>query len=175
MIGDDGRRLSLGGRPGAAEECLGGGQVAPFTKQYVDYLAILIDGAVEVPLDGAMEEEDLVDVPAAAKPTTMPPSRGRELWTEDINATLTKEFGDRCWLATSTRRRGQSIQGIPGVWWSEAASSMVAPSSPLASGLAASARQPSGWTSWFSSAGRTRRAAPSFISPSSISTSNRAR
>jgi len=36
VIGDDGRRLGLGGRSGAAEECLGGGQVSPFTKQYVD-------------------------------------------------------------------------------------------------------------------------------------------
>jgi hypothetical protein len=105
VISDDGRRLSLGGRPGAAEECLGGGQVPAFTKQYVDHLAILIDGAVEVPLDGAMEEEDLVDVPAAAKPTTMPPGCGRELWTEglgpgehgpgrDVDATLTQELGD---------------------------------------------------------------------------------
>jgi hypothetical protein len=60
---------------------------------------VLIDGAVEVPLNGAMEEEDLVNVPAGAKPTTMPPGRGCELWTEglgpgehspgrDINATL---------------------------------------------------------------------------------------
>ena len=82
VIGNDGRRPGLGGRSGAAEECLGGGQVPPFTKQYVDHLAVLIDGAVEVPLDGAMEEEDLVDVPAAAKPTTMPAGCGRELWTE---------------------------------------------------------------------------------------------
>jgi hypothetical protein len=80
VIGDDGRRLGLGARPGAAEECLGGSQVPPFTEQYVDHLAVLIDGAVEVPLDGAMEEEDLVDVPAAAKPTTMPAGRGRKLW-----------------------------------------------------------------------------------------------
>jgi len=104
VIGDDGRRQGLGDRPGAAEECLGGGQIPPFTKQYVDHLAILIDGAVEVPLDGAMEEEDLVDVPAAAKPMTMPPGCGGELWTEglgpgehspgrDINATLTKQLG----------------------------------------------------------------------------------
>jgi hypothetical protein len=75
------------------------------TKQYVDHLAVLIDGAVEVPLDGAMEEEDLVDVPAAAKPTTMPAGCGRELWTEglgpgehgpgrDIVATLSQELGD---------------------------------------------------------------------------------
>jgi len=81
-----------------------GDQVSPFTKQYVDHLAVLIDGAVEVALDVATEEEDLVDVPAAAKPTTMPPGCGRELWTEglgpaehgpgrDINATLTKELG----------------------------------------------------------------------------------
>jgi hypothetical protein len=66
---------------------------------------VLIDGAVEVPLDGAMEEEDLVDVPAAAKPTTMPPGYGRELWTEglgpgehgpgrDIDATRTQELSD---------------------------------------------------------------------------------
>ena len=105
VIGHDGRRLGLGGRPGAAEERLGGSQVPPFTKQYVDHLAIFIDGAVEVPLDGAMEEEDLVDVPAAAKPTTMAPGRGRELWTEglgpgehgpgrDIDAALSKELGD---------------------------------------------------------------------------------
>jgi hypothetical protein len=83
----------------------GGGQVPPFTKKYVDHLAVFIDGAVEVALDVATEEEDLVDVPAAAKPTTMPPSRGGELWTEglgpgehcpsrDINATLTKELGN---------------------------------------------------------------------------------
>ena len=101
VIGDDGRWLGLGGRPGAAEECLG--QVPPFTKQYVDHLAVLIDGAVKVPLDGATEEEDLVGM--AAKPTTMPPDRGRELWTEclgpgehrpgrDINATFSKELGD---------------------------------------------------------------------------------
>jgi hypothetical protein len=62
---------------------------------------VLIDGAVEVALDGATEEEDLVDVPAGAKPTTMPSGRSRELWTEglgpgehgpgrDINATLTQ-------------------------------------------------------------------------------------
>jgi hypothetical protein len=81
----------------------GGGR--PLTKQYVDHLAILIDGAVGVPLDGATEEEDLVDVPTTTKPTTMPPGRGRELWTEglgpgehgpgrDINATLSQEFGD---------------------------------------------------------------------------------
>ena len=84
VIGDDGRRLGLGGCPGAAEECLGGSQVPPFTKQYVDHLAVVIDGAVEVPLDGATEEEDLVAVPAAAKPTTMPPGRGGELWTEGL-------------------------------------------------------------------------------------------
>lgn len=36
---DDGRRLGLGGRPGAAEECPGGGQVPLFTEQYVDHLA----------------------------------------------------------------------------------------------------------------------------------------
>ena len=53
VIGDDGRRLGLGGRPNAPEECLSGGQVPPLTKQYVDDLAVLIDGAVEVPLDGA--------------------------------------------------------------------------------------------------------------------------
>ena len=105
VIGDDDHRLGLGGRPGAAEECLGGGQVPAFTKQYVDNLAVLIDGAVEVPLDRATEEENLVDVPAAAKPTTMPPGRGGELWTEglapgehgpgrDIDATLSKELGD---------------------------------------------------------------------------------
>lgn len=82
MVGDDGRRLGLGSRPGAPEECLRGGQVPPFTKQYVDHLALLIDGAVELPLDGATEEEDLVDVPAAAKPTTMPAGRDRELWSE---------------------------------------------------------------------------------------------
>jgi hypothetical protein len=84
VIGDDGRRLSLGSRPGAAEERPGGGQVPPFTKQYVDHLAVLVDGPVEVPLDATTEEEDLVDVPAAAKPTTMPPGRGRELWTEGL-------------------------------------------------------------------------------------------
>jgi len=78
VIGDDGRRLGLGGRLGAAEEGLGGGQVAPFTKQYVDHPAVLIDGAVEVPLDAATEEEDPVDVPAAAKPTTMAAGRGGE-------------------------------------------------------------------------------------------------
>jgi len=44
----------------------GRSQVPPFTKQYVDHLAVLIDGAVEVPLDGAPEEKGLVDVPAAA-------------------------------------------------------------------------------------------------------------
>jgi hypothetical protein len=99
VIGHDGRGLGLGGCPGAAEERLGGSQVPPLTKQYVDHLAILIDGAVEVPLDGAPEDEDLVDVPAATKPTTMPAGRGRELWTEglgpgehrpgrDIDATL---------------------------------------------------------------------------------------
>src|SRR5215472_15789947 len=71
VIGDDGRRLGLGGR-------LGGGQVAPFTKQYVDHPAVLIDGAVEVPLDAATEEEDPVDIPAAAKPTTMAAGRGGE-------------------------------------------------------------------------------------------------
>src|SRR5258708_570562 len=48
-------RLDPGGRPGAAKECLGGGQVSPFTKQHVDHLAVLIDGAVQVPLDGAPE------------------------------------------------------------------------------------------------------------------------
>ena len=104
VISDDGRRLGLGGHLGAAEERLGRGQVPPFTKQYVDHLAVLVDGAVEVPLDAAAEEEDLVDVPAA-KPMTMPPGRGRELWTEglgpgehgpgrDINAALTKELGN---------------------------------------------------------------------------------
>jgi hypothetical protein len=105
VIGDDGRRLGLGGRPGAAEECLGGDQVPPFTKQSVHHLTVLIDGAVEVPLDAAIEGEDPVDLPAAAKPTTMPAGRGRELWTEglcpgehgpgrDINATLSKKLGD---------------------------------------------------------------------------------
>ena len=69
VIGDDGRRLGLGGRPDAPEECLSGSQVPPLTKQYVDHLAVLVDGAVEVPLDGATEEEDLVDVPAAAAVT----------------------------------------------------------------------------------------------------------
>jgi len=78
VIGDDGRRLGLGGRPGAAEELLGGGQVPSLAKQYVDHLAVLIDSAVEVPLGGAMEEEDLVDVPASAKPTTMPPGGSRD-------------------------------------------------------------------------------------------------
>jgi hypothetical protein len=53
----------------------------PFTKQYDDHLVVLIDGAVEVPLDAATEEEDLVDVPAEHGP-------GR-----DINATLTEELG----------------------------------------------------------------------------------
>ena len=91
--------------PGAPEEGLGGGQVPPLTKQYFDHLAVLVDGAVEVPLGGATEEEDLVDVPTPAKPTTIPPRRGRELWTEglgpgehgpgrDIDATLNEEFGD---------------------------------------------------------------------------------
>ncbi len=83
-LSDDGRRLGFGGRPGAAEERLRGSQVPPLTQQYVDHLAILIDGTVEVPLDGAMEEEDLVDVPTAAKPTTMPPGRSCELWTEGL-------------------------------------------------------------------------------------------
>ena len=55
VIGDDGRRLGLGGRPGAPEECLGGGQGPPLTKQYVNHLAALINGAVEVALDGATE------------------------------------------------------------------------------------------------------------------------
>jgi len=52
-----------------------------------------------------MKEEDLVDVPASAKPTTMPPGGGRELGTEglspgehgpcrDIDATLGEELGD---------------------------------------------------------------------------------
>jgi hypothetical protein len=36
VIGDDGRRLGFGGCPGVAEERLGGGQVPPVTKQYVD-------------------------------------------------------------------------------------------------------------------------------------------
>src|SRR5262245_33435503 len=87
------------------KNALGGNQVPSFTKQYVDHLAVLIDGAVEVPLDAATEEEDLVDVPAAAKPTTLPPGCGRELWTEglgpgehgpgrDIDAPLSKELGD---------------------------------------------------------------------------------
>ncbi len=87
VIGHDGRRLDLRGRPCAAEECLRGGQVPPFTKQYIDHLAILIDGPIEVPLDGAIEEEeDLVDVPAAAKSTTMPPaaaaSCGPKVWVQ---------------------------------------------------------------------------------------------
>ena len=43
VIGDDGRRLGLGGRPDAPEECLSGSQVPPFTKQYVDHLAVLIE------------------------------------------------------------------------------------------------------------------------------------
>ena len=45
VIGDDGRRLRLSGRPDTAEERLGGGRVPLFTKQYVDHLALLIDGA----------------------------------------------------------------------------------------------------------------------------------
>jgi hypothetical protein len=105
VIGDDGRRLGLGGSPGAAEERLGGGQVPTLAKQHVDHLTMLIDGAVEVPLGGAMEEEDLVDVRASAKPTTMPPGGCRELGTEglgpaehgpgrDIDATLSEELGD---------------------------------------------------------------------------------
>ena len=84
VIGDDGRRRSLGGGPDGPEECLSGGQVPPLAKQYVDHLAVPVDGAVEVPLDGAAEEEDLVDVPAPAKPTTMSPGRGRELWIEAL-------------------------------------------------------------------------------------------
>ena len=105
VICDNGRRLGLGGRPGAVEERLGGGQVPALAKQHVDHLAVLIDSAVEVPLGGAMEEEDLVDVPASAKPTTMPPGGCRELGTEglgpgehgpgrDIDATLTEALGD---------------------------------------------------------------------------------
>ncbi len=77
------------------------------------------DGAVEGPLDGATEEEDLVHVPAAAKPTTMPPGRGCELWTEglgpaehgpgrDINAALSKELGD---LPGGERLRYQRTAG----------------------------------------------------------------
>jgi hypothetical protein len=31
VVGDDGRRLGLGDRPDAAEECMGGSQVPPFT------------------------------------------------------------------------------------------------------------------------------------------------
>ena len=85
VIGDDSRRIGLGGRPGGAEERLGGGQVPALAKQHIDYLAVLIDSTVEVPLGGAMEEEDLVDVPAAAKPTTMPPGGGRELGTEGLS------------------------------------------------------------------------------------------
>ena len=96
VIGDDGRRLGLGGRPGAAEERLGGGQVPALAKQYVDHLAVLIDSAVEVPLGGAMEEEDLVDVPAAAKPTTMPPGGCREL-------------GPKVWVQVSTVRAETSM------------------------------------------------------------------
>jgi hypothetical protein len=57
---------------------------SPTRSRYVDHLVILVDGPIEVPLDGAMEEEDLVDVPTAAKPTTMPGGRGRELWTEGL-------------------------------------------------------------------------------------------
>ena len=95
VISDDGHRLSLGGRPGARKECLGGGQVAPFTKQYVDDLAILIDGAVEVPLDGATEEENLVDVPAAAKPTCR----------RDAAASC----GPKVWLQVSTVRAETSM------------------------------------------------------------------
>ncbi len=34
VIGDDGRRLGLVGRPGAAEERLGGGQVPALAKQH---------------------------------------------------------------------------------------------------------------------------------------------
>ena len=105
VIGDDGRRLGLGDRPDSPEECLSGGQVPPFTQQYVDHLAVLVDGAPDVALDGAPEEEDLVDVPAPAKPTTMSLGRALQLWTEglgpgehgpcrDIDATLAEEFGD---------------------------------------------------------------------------------
>jgi hypothetical protein len=56
VIGDDGRRLGLGGPPGAPEERLGGGQVPALAKQHVDHLAVLIDSAVEVPLGGAVGE-----------------------------------------------------------------------------------------------------------------------
>ena len=74
VIGDDGRRLGLGGPPGAAEERLGRGKVPALAKQHVDHLTVLIDSAVEVPPGGAMEEEDFVDVPTAAKPTPVPPA-----------------------------------------------------------------------------------------------------
>ena len=96
VIGDDDHRLGLGGRPGAAEECLGGGQVPAFTKQYVDNLAVLIDGAVEVPLDRATEEENLVD-------DQRRPSRRR--CRRDAAASC----GPKVWLQVSTVRAETSM------------------------------------------------------------------
>ena len=78
--------------PGAPEEGLGGGQVPPLTKQYFDHLAVLVDGAVEVPLDA---------VPRKRKTSSMyqrRPSRRR------CRRAAVASCGPKVWVQVSTVR-----------------------------------------------------------------------
>src|SRR2546425_13223559 len=85
MVGDDGTRRLACVAECLLEECLSRGGVAVLPEQHVHHLAVLVDGAGQVPLVLAAEEEHLVGVPAATEWPTGLASFSRLLWPKSLD------------------------------------------------------------------------------------------
>src|SRR5712691_10176963 len=71
VVGDDrARRLACAARR-LLEERFGGGGVAVLPQQHVDNLAVLVDGAIQVPFVLAAKEAHFVRVPVATERATV--------------------------------------------------------------------------------------------------------
>jgi hypothetical protein len=80
LVGDHSGALD-----GLAKEGLGTGRVASLAEQDIDDHAILVNGAIQVPLLSLAEQEHLVDEPAPADRTPSASHLGCQLWSERLD------------------------------------------------------------------------------------------
>ena len=85
VVRDDRARRLAPAAKRLLKERFGGCSIAVLAQQHVDDLAVLVDGAVQVPLVVAAKEEHLVDVPVATERPTVFASFSRQLRPECLD------------------------------------------------------------------------------------------
>ncbi len=85
VVRDDRARRLAPAAKRLLKERFGGCSIAVLAQQHVDDLAVLVDGAVQVPLVVAAKEEHLVDVPVATERPTVFASFSRQLRPKCLN------------------------------------------------------------------------------------------